>query len=330
MNEGAFAMLDCLGFKGVWQRGVEASQIIQFMKESESIARNSFSWGLVNESFPGMLEVHPAYVSDTIIFAVSLKQKPAAPIHPWAKGLLVGVAIGLAIESLQRFLKAPVPLSLRGCITYGEFLVDGPFFVGPAVDEAASFAEVANGSFVWVQPDIARTLPAYFAEMTARTEKRVKEYDEDALLKWSAWLFDTLSMLKLDGIEGAVAGFSAMGKADQAKAAKALMQLASVAQRRDLLLPYPMPLREGGTLDVPIVNPFGNLLAPEQIDLLARQYLAAYGKVSKLDLLAKRQNTLKFLAHARNTTLAEWSRIHAALRSLVESAQKGDVTGTAV
>ena len=47
---------------------------------------------------------------------------------------------------------ARVPLAYRGCIAAGELAVSGSFFVGEAIDEAATWHEKADAAITWVTP----------------------------------------------------------------------------------------------------------------------------------------------------------------------------------
>jgi len=49
----------------------------------------------------------------------------------------------------------------RGCITYGRFEVDKEFIVGPAVDEAASLASLAEAAAVWLAPSAFAATQAF-------------------------------------------------------------------------------------------------------------------------------------------------------------------------
>lgn len=44
-------------------------------------------------------------------------------------------------------------LLYRGVVTTGQFAVQGPFMVGPAIDCAARWHEQAHGAFVWADPE---------------------------------------------------------------------------------------------------------------------------------------------------------------------------------
>jgi hypothetical protein len=49
-------------------------------------------------------------------------------------------------------------LTYRGCVTFGAFEIEGPFLLGPAIDEAATYYEQANGAFVWLTPNAKAAL----------------------------------------------------------------------------------------------------------------------------------------------------------------------------
>lgn len=57
---------------------------------------------------------------------------------------VVQLARGAIIASMH----GEIPLSLRGVVTVGEFLVNDTFVIGPAIDEAAELEKKANAAIV--------------------------------------------------------------------------------------------------------------------------------------------------------------------------------------
>ena len=70
MNEGAFALLDCLGFKGVWNRGVTPEVIVKFMEDTKAHSEQLQVRRLVTAMYGTKVSVSIAFVSDSIAISV--------------------------------------------------------------------------------------------------------------------------------------------------------------------------------------------------------------------------------------------------------------------
>lgn len=148
MKRGAVVMMDALGFKGIWERH-EAGAVLSTMKQLASEMKEQCEVFRTNPppKMVGVDEYRIEFASDSVLIAVSTVQER----------LLQNVAsVCIAALLASRFLRgaavAQVPLAYRGCITFGEFLIDAPFLVGPAIDLAATNAEKAEAGLVWVHP----------------------------------------------------------------------------------------------------------------------------------------------------------------------------------
>lgn len=146
MEYGAVALIDALGFKGLW-RTWGAARVIEKMNAMVSTAHEN-PW-VVNAGNPNhvLKSIKLTFLSDTIAVAVSMKNRtPSDDQH----GVVI---LSHFLQTLQHvaFVKDP-PLLYRGCIAVGDHLFDGNFIVGPAVDEAAEGFEKADGAFVWMMP----------------------------------------------------------------------------------------------------------------------------------------------------------------------------------
>jgi hypothetical protein len=120
LREGAFAVLDCLGFKGAWARSTDANAIMTFLKESKSHLDKSAIRKQIDVVFPGLIKTSVAFISDTVVIGI---QAPQADQHlpPVARGYLALLAVTFCGEVINRFLSCPVPFTLRGCVAYGNF-----------------------------------------------------------------------------------------------------------------------------------------------------------------------------------------------------------------
>lgn len=170
MQEGAFALIDCLGFKGIWKRN-DQTLLLEKLKSvvskmqvvnDELLAEPPFR--LLNRE----VNITLSQFSDTV--AISLRytseqtddtseQKARNRTKRREKSYLVWLICNSTIRVLDIYLKGEPSLVLRGYITYGDYEHDitktGGFIVGPAVDDAAENMEVSEGAFVWLRPEAA-------------------------------------------------------------------------------------------------------------------------------------------------------------------------------
>jgi hypothetical protein len=146
MQTGAVVMMDALGFRGIWRD----------FKDYEAITDKMHALKLRAEMEVAEMEKGDivdtssvAFLSDTIVIGAA-----AAELVVKAKthSMSVLLACYRAATVLAGALETPPHFAYRGCVTFGQFEIDGPFLLGPAIDEAASCYEVANGAFVWLTP----------------------------------------------------------------------------------------------------------------------------------------------------------------------------------
>jgi hypothetical protein len=155
MQEGAFALIDCLGFKGIWRR-TDPTLLLRKLSNIEQVVSDRV---LKQEAFKflsfGTVRPHVRLLSDTVAISLHYEAKDDQEPEGWQKNFLVGSICYSVIEVLSLFLQGDPPLVLRGCISYGEHLSEGNFMVGPAVDEAAEHMNIAEGAFIWLLPSAA-------------------------------------------------------------------------------------------------------------------------------------------------------------------------------
>jgi hypothetical protein len=156
MRTGALAMIDALGFKGIWARPeikADSKIILDKLRLLEAITRrgvDAFVNYITPNSEPSKLRpyVNATFLSDTAVIGVEL-----APDNPAGVDLAcVGVAAAVITNILVEAVSSEPRLLYRGCITYGDFDMASSFIVGPAVDECAELYETAEGAFVWLSP----------------------------------------------------------------------------------------------------------------------------------------------------------------------------------
>ncbi|MGB9178485.1 MAG: hypothetical protein WCB68_04490, partial [Pyrinomonadaceae bacterium] len=173
------------------------------------------------------------------------------------KSYLVWLICASTIKILDLYLEDEPSMVLRGCITYGELDHKENFIVGPAVDVAAENMEVCQGAFVWLHPEAA-AMYRYAVEVQQETIKL---------------LYAKKRRTKL--LEGSKLSLAEPLIVDQ----------------------YNMPLKGGGRLLCPVINP----LAFHKTEKKRQAVIKAYQKTltdNHLDVMLKQQYTLEFLKEA--------------------------------
>ena len=128
MEDGAFAVLDCLGFKGIWERGYEPLDVIGKLSKIEKIVRDESvkQMSCYNAMNLGDSDVQVKLLSDTV--AISLKgDLQALAAAEVTKGILVGVMCEMVTKIIDHFLLGQPNLILRGCITFGKHICKDNF-----------------------------------------------------------------------------------------------------------------------------------------------------------------------------------------------------------
>lgn len=154
MRRGALAMIDALGFKGIWQRE-NADEVMRKMKALPTAAdvimagfQHAFS-----KLSARTVDPHFSYtfLSDTIVVAAWVDGPTQDNKGQAYAEVLLASFVTSAIISAGAMLKPPA-LAYRGCLAFGNFDVEAPFILGPAVDEAAENMDKADAAIVWMAP----------------------------------------------------------------------------------------------------------------------------------------------------------------------------------
>jgi hypothetical protein len=144
MQKGAVALIDALGFRGIWSRH-RPEAVLSEMKSVKDWFESRIS-----EQFKTQPDFNcgVAFLSDTI--AISMAYSGGPEEHREA---LCALYLGDVISwVLYRVLKSEIPFAYRGAITIGEYEVSPHFLIGQAIDEAASAHELAQGAIIWLTP----------------------------------------------------------------------------------------------------------------------------------------------------------------------------------
>ena len=146
MKSGVVAMLDALGFKGIWDREDPAAVVAQL--HSAQAHEGQFDLHGFDAQF--------AFLSDTVVIACGFGDRP--PIEAL---YYVCFRVGYFLESM---LTCERPrLAYRGAIAAGKYLIDGTVILGEAIDNAAVSEKQAAGPVVWLTESATRLLPSDFA-----------------------------------------------------------------------------------------------------------------------------------------------------------------------
>jgi hypothetical protein len=304
VQEGAFALLDFLGFKGIWERVGNPDDVVKKFREMEKQIPERIASRIATLKSLPTLKVATAFLSDTITIAIYLENQ--RPPDDLSKGTLV-LAVSIAAQMVaDSFCRDPIPLLLRGCITYGEFIIDGTLILGPAVDEAAGLHQMGEGAFIWVAPSTERVRAVswkYLSEMMQNPEKRTTDVALAHLRKMvpesQSGVFEQ-NKEKFERISAKL--ISHAGKSEYGGIAFYIEN-------------YPMPVKGGRTLSATLVVPFSD---SNDIENVIRQYEKGMAG-DRLDIVLKRQTTLGYLHHIRDIVKQRNAEFAAITSDLVKS-----------
>jgi hypothetical protein len=143
MKTGAVALIDALGFRGIWGRHVPDDVLTELktMKDwLEARVKAQFS-------LQPWMYCEAAFLSDTV--AISMALDESAENRDALSVLYLAEVISWVLD---RGLRSSIPLAYRGAITVGSYEVSPQVLIGPAIDDAADAHELAQGAVVWLSP----------------------------------------------------------------------------------------------------------------------------------------------------------------------------------
>jgi hypothetical protein len=154
-------MFDALGIRGIWQKH-DPDAVLRKLERIASYARDLVDREVGGPGHPNARDpwniakkICLGFGSDTIgVGFVTKDERHSA--------FAVMMAARYASEIALLGLEPPAPWAYRGVVTYGQFAMhdSGNFFVGPAVDEAATYHERANAALTWLTPKAASFVAA--------------------------------------------------------------------------------------------------------------------------------------------------------------------------
>lgn len=163
---GAVAMLDALGFRGIWKR--ESLNALEGSLETLVATLRRDIDELIQKIAISKPVIEARFLSDTVVFTVAHDVPFSGKGGGGSDGVAAGgfpiapfsVEVAAAFSSLlqARSALSAIPLAFRGAIGFGEFYVKENFLIGPAVDEVAVAHQEANGAIVFMLPSAASAL----------------------------------------------------------------------------------------------------------------------------------------------------------------------------
>jgi hypothetical protein len=267
MITGAIALIDTLGFKGIW-RHHPGDEVLAWLREIEAESVREFDQlhqRISTESAIVYKSAKIAFLSDSVVLALEFKppgdvlppatRMSALPTPPpqWNADVIAHLAGFISTVQRRALLKAP-EFAYRGSIAFGEYAFERTFIVGEAVDEAAIHHEKAQGAFVSLAPSAdAIYRQGAAAQMHAR-----------------------MSDLKLPDSEYTYP-----------------------------LIRYTVPLKDGSSVDTFCVSPFGlhgQTVSDAEIGLCRSALARSFRRTpsDKPDVIAKERNTLQFADYVRH------------------------------
>ena len=164
MKRGAFVMLDALGYKGIWRRpevkdapGRVVERMARLRDDATAEVARMLGRPLAElraDPANAYDDFNISFLSDTVAIGVWVKSTPYAADERMRDRFAVMFGAAFASAVMRCALTEPPRLAFRGALAVGDFEMseDGIFIAGPAVDDAASLHEQAQGAFVWIAP----------------------------------------------------------------------------------------------------------------------------------------------------------------------------------
>ncbi len=130
MKKGAVAFLDILGFKGIWSSR-EEDGVLKSLLAVQSVVESRNRVPPKDSGWPTVGKPSVTILSDTVVITIESD-------HQAALLLLAEIVI----DVMRHFLTSG--LLIRGAIGWGEFTQSGNVFLGPAIDDTATWHEASD------------------------------------------------------------------------------------------------------------------------------------------------------------------------------------------
>lgn len=159
-RDGYVAMIDVLGWKGIWNRHKHAGEILSAARAiKQSAARmDVIPSRKFGDRDPYMFATS-VFLSDTLVVGVS----PTGSPFPFGdnetdrEARLVGAMCNWICQSVAWAMNTGAEqkpaLLFRGAVAKGRFIIDENLILGPAIDEASALMSLATAAIVWFAPN---------------------------------------------------------------------------------------------------------------------------------------------------------------------------------
>jgi hypothetical protein len=160
MMQGYVAMLDVLGFKGIWARqGVSPDLLLDRMQSLEKALKGEARWRNENEVQVRPYRTSVALLSDTVVIGAGFEGVKDLHDVKESQRRNAFLTIGsIARRAVREWAMGDPPMAVRGCVAAGSYMIKKSFLVGKAVDEAAEYHEMCEGALVWASPTVVEAL----------------------------------------------------------------------------------------------------------------------------------------------------------------------------
>jgi hypothetical protein len=199
-NNGAVAVVDIMGFKGIWRRFWPPGVIYKLRTMSERFEA-AFRGPIVHGA--GARRTFVA-LSDTMVLSSSVtesedddeEQEDDGGVEEWmVLGDLCGALEALWLSAVRETSTARPPLTLRGAVAWGEHLTwNYPYILGPAVDEAAEGEKAPVGALIFFTPTAEAVLNRVFEDEGFRNSgipvvrHVIKVRSQDGIAERECWV----------------------------------------------------------------------------------------------------------------------------------------------
>jgi len=156
LKRGAVAIIDALGFKGIWKKR-DPALVLAALQKTKAFANTMHRVGTAIDS---RITIRLAFFSDTVVI-VTTRSASGGELKDFE---LVIAAIGHAASVISSGIEGELHLSYRGCIALGGVATLDEFFVGPAIDEAAEWYERANAAAIWLTPSASEAMASGYGK----------------------------------------------------------------------------------------------------------------------------------------------------------------------
>jgi class 3 adenylate cyclase len=145
MQNGAVALIDALGFRGIWSRH-DPQDVLTSLKQLKDVMESRIAKQFATQP---AFQCSVAFLSDTIAISMSF-DNPQGKTESTAMSVVYLCDIISWI--LEHSLRSNIPFAYRGAVAVGEYELSPHFLIGEAIDEAAEAHELAQGALIWLTP----------------------------------------------------------------------------------------------------------------------------------------------------------------------------------